>query len=472
MGTRRTSVRRGASARRRRSTRTRGRARSRRQTPRRGRTYGRRPDSRNPYRRPRRSSRNPGWSLKTAAIVAGTVVVVVAVVAAVLAGGGFNAIKRELASHAGPPTVGDPPGSVADQIVYTARTDNDAAIVLPAAMQDKLLQAGLAHRTIELDRVGYTGDASPSYMDMTPRTGPSSTDPALRIHSRAVSAIDAKITGIQADVNSAAAGTDGGRALFAGLTRTTFSDAPVIIVSSGLDLANPDNFRKLDWSVPASVVVADVKNAGELPALHGPVTFVLVPTTGAQQQLDQAQKNYIQAIWTAILKAAGATSVTFIDATQTVAGSAAPSAPTVTIPPLTGTPVRQVPVGNNKVTCTVPDSYFVFGKAGLISPAQTVQNLTPCVDAALAAHATFALDGFASYEGPLNADGQPEFNYPVNRTLSVERVQTIASLLVNELNVSPSSITHEIGHGNMDQPDPGDPRSAANRVVVITYTIK
>ena len=264
----------------------------------------------------------------------------------------------------------------------------------------------------------------------------------------------------------------GGRALFAGLIRTTFSDAPVIIVSSGLDLANPDNFRKLDWSVPASVVVADVRNAGDLPALHGPVTFVLVPTTGVQQQLGQDQKNYIQTIWTALLKAAGATSVTFIDATETTAGPAAPSAPPVTIPPLSVTPIPQVPVGNNKVTCTVPDSYFVFGKPEVISPAQTVQNLTPCIDAALAAHATFALDGWASYEGPLNADGQPEFNYPVNQTLSVERVQTIASLLVNELNVSPSAIIDEIGHGNVDQPDPGDPGSAANRVVVITYTIK
>lgn len=469
MGTRRTGVRRGGSARRRRPTRTRGRARSRYQ-PRRGRTYGRRPNSRNPYRRPRRSSSNPGRSLKTA-IVAGTVAVLVAIVVAVLAGGGFGSIKRDLASHAGPPTPGDPPSSVADQIVYTARTANDAAIVLPAPVQDKLLQAGLAHQTIELVRVGYTGDASPSYLDMTPRTGPLNTDPPLRIHSRAVGVIDAKITDIGADVNSPAAGP-GGRALFAGLIRTTFSDAPVIIVSSGLDLANPDNFRKLDWSVPASVVVADVRNAGDLPALHGPVTFVLVPATGGQQQLGQAQKNYIQTIWTALLKAAGATSVTFIDATETTAGPAAPSAPPVTIPPLTGTPIPQVPVGNNKVACTVPDSYFVFGKPELTSPAQTVQNLTPCIDAALAAHATFALDGWASYEGPLNADGQPEFNYPVNQTLSVDRVQTIASLLVNELNVSPSAIIHEIGHGNVGQPDPGDPRSAANRVVVITYTIK
>jgi hypothetical protein len=339
-------------------------------------------------------------------------------------------------------------------------------------VQADLHQDGLAHQSIALIRVDYTGDVSPSVIDMTPRTGNSPTDAPLRVAGRVGPAIQAKISVIQTDVNSPAAATGGGRALFAGLTRITFTDAPVIIISSGLDLANPDNFRTLDWSVAPSAVVAEVKKAGDLPALHGQVTFVLVPTAGPQQQLGQAQKNYIQAIWTALLKAAGATSVRFIDATGTTASSAVvPSAPTVPVPALVDTPIPQVPAGNNKKTCTVSDGYFIFDTADLIDPAQTVQNLTPCITDALAARATFALDGWASYEGPLNADGQPEYNYPANQTLSDERVQTIASLLVNDLHVPQSAITHESGHGNVDQPDPGDPRSAANRVVVITYTV-
>ena len=100
-----------------------------------------------------------------------------------------------------------------------------------------------------------------------------------------------------------------------------------------------------------------------------------------------------------------------------------------------------------------------------------MQDLTPCIHAALAAHAIFALDGWASYEGPLNANGQPAFHYPGNRKLSQARVQTIADLLVNGLGVPRSAITRLTGHGNVNQPDP-DPRSPANRVVVITYTIK
>jgi len=218
-------------------------------------------------------------------------------------------------------------------------------------------------------------------------------------------------------------------------------------------------------------VVANVKKAGALPALHGPVTFVLVPTADPQPQLEQAQKDYLKTVWTALLTAAGATSVTFIDAVGTAANSAAPSAPTVPVPALPATPIPQVPIGKNKVTCTVPDSYFIFDTAYLTDPAKIMRDLTPCITAALVAHATFALDGWASYEGPLNADGKPAFDYPGNQTLSEERVQTIANLLVNDLRVSRSAITHMTGHGNADQPNP-DPRSAANRVVVITYTIK
>ena len=361
--------------------------------------------------------------------------------------------------------------AIALQLVYTARTANDAAITLPTAVQQKMVQAGMAHRSITLTQVGYTGNVSTSSIDMTPRTGDSSADPPLRVADRAVQVIDAKTAGIQTAVNSAAGTTGGRRALFLGLTRTTSTAAPVIIISSGLDLANPDNFRTLNWAIPPAVVATNVKNAEALPALHGPVTFVLVPTTGPQQRLGQAQKNYIEAIWTTLLKAAGATSITFIAATGTTASSTAPSAPTIPVPDLASTPIVQVPAGNNTVTCTVPDSYFFFDTAALTNLSQTVQNLAPCITAALAAHATFAVDGWTSYEGPLNAEGKPEFNYAYNQTLSEERVQTIKSLLVNDLGVPPSAITRATGHGNEDQPNP-DPRSAANRVVVITYTVK
>jgi hypothetical protein len=400
-----------------------------------------------------------GRRARTAVVAA---VAVTALVAAIIVLAGKSSLF-----HSGPaPTAAV--SDLADQVIYTARTANDAAITLPGMVHDDLVKAGQAHQSIELDEVSYSGDVSASFLDMTPRTGGSSQDPVLRLPDRANQAIEAKISAVEAAVNDPA-GAAGGHALYDGLTKADLGHCPVIIVSSGLDLSNPDDFRMLKWSVPAAKVVAQLKNSGDLPALHGPVIFVLVPTTGSQPQLGQAQKDYLESIWTALLKAGGATSVTFIDAEATTATAPGPAAPTVPVPGPPPTPIPQVPVRNGEVRCTLPDSQFIYNEPTLVNAAQTEAALTPCIRAALAEHATFALDGFASYEGPLNAAGQPEVNEPSNITLSRERVKTIATLLVDDLMVPSSDITHMVGHGNADQPDPGNPRSSDNRVVQITY---
>ena len=175
---------------------------------------------------------------------------------------------------------------------------------------------------------------------------------------------------------------------------------------------------------------------------------------------------YRNAVWNALLTAAGARSVTFTNANGGPAALHAPSAPTIPVPgpPLTPTgPPR-------KAMCKVPASYFVFNRARLIDAATAEQDLTPCISSALAAHATFALDGWASYEGPLS-HGKPAVDYASNLRLSDERVQAVANLLVHRLGVPRSDITRMTGHGNENQPNP-NPRSPANRVVLITYTIK
>jgi hypothetical protein len=388
--------------------------------------------------------------------------------AVALAGAGYLVANHR--THAGS-LAGGAPGAAAGQVIYTERTANDAAIILPDAVQNDLIQIGLAHQPIKVTKVGFAGNVSTSSIDMTPRTGNSSNDPALKVTGRAVPVIDSKISAIEKTINSApASATGGGRALYAGLTKIDFTHAPVTIISSGLDLANPDNFRSLNWAVPAQAVAAEVKKAGALPALHGPVTFVIVPAAGRQPQLRQAQKDYLKAVWTSLLTAAGATSVKFIDATGTTPGSVAPSAPTVRVPPLPGTltsPAHKI----KKVTCRVPASYFTVNTPTLVDAARTKQALTPCIKAALAAHASFALDGWTSYEGPLNASGQPALNYTVDRKLSEARVRTIANLLVNALGVPASAITRMTGHGDFNQPFP-DPSNPANRVVIITYTVK
>jgi hypothetical protein len=356
--------------------------------------------------------------------------------------------------------------AAAAQFVYTERTANDAAVTLPALVQSELYQIGRKDQSIQVTKIGFTGRAFTSRIDMTPRTGNSSTDPPLRVGIS--QALNTKISTIAATINSSPVGAAGGRALFAGLTKTDFTGAPVTIISSGLDLANPDNFRSLNWSVPARELVAEIKNDHDLPALHGPVTFVLVPTAGSQPQLGQAQKTYLESVWTSLLTASGATSVTFIDTISTP-GSPAPTAPTVRVPNQVGTP--KSPPQSPPVRCTVPASRFILNTPELADPAQTERDLTPCIQAALAVHASFALDGWTSYEGPLNANGEPAVHYPFNLQLSQDRVRTIESLLVNDLAVPKSEITRAIGHGDFDQPYP-DPRSPENRVVIITYTVK
>jgi hypothetical protein len=191
---------------------------------------------------------------------------------------------------------------VARQFVYTACTANDATITLPDVVKNDLLQIGLAHQAIALTRVGFTGEVSTSFIDMTPRTGNSSKDPVLVVTGRAVPAIYAKISAIEKTINSPGTTTCGGRALYAGLTKTDFTGAPVTLISSGIDLASPDDFRALKWSVPPEEVVARVKKSGALPTLHSPVTFVVVPTAGLQTQLGQAQRAGSLAPW---LEAAG-----------------------------------------------------------------------------------------------------------------------------------------------------------------------
>ena len=361
--------------------------------------------------------------------------------------------------------------AVARQFVYTAPTANDTAITLPDAVQDDLQKIGRAHQRIALTRVDSTGDISTTVIDMTPRTGDSPKDPVLKVPDRVDKAIGAEIASIEATINTSTA-TTGDRALYGGLTKIDFTGAPVTIVSSGLDLAHPANFRDLNWSVPAQEVVANVKESAAMPALHGPVTFVVVPTAGAQAQLGQAQKNYRDTVWTALLTAAGATSVTLIDANGTDSSSSTP-APPVPIPDLPDTPIQPVPNPTNPktATCTLPASYFIADTPKLIDPAKAERDLTPCVQQALAAGATFALDGWTAYDGPLTPEGKPAVDDPGNRELSVDRCEAVADLLENDLGVPRSKITPITGHGNIDQPHP-DPRDPANRVVVITYTTK
>jgi hypothetical protein len=367
-------------------------------------------------------------------------------------------------------TRGSGTAEAALRIVYTAATSNDAAVSIPPETKVDLQNLGLAERQIALTRVDSSGEVSDAIIDLTPRTGDSPNDEVLKVRERAIPVIDAKIAEIEATINSSPA-SSGDRALYAGLTKINFTSVPTIIISSGLDLASPDNFRDLNWSVTPEDVVDNVKRAGAQAALHGPVTFVVVQPTGVQAQLGQAQKDYRNAVWNGLLTSAGASSVKFLDSTGTLATSTVP-APAVPVPDLPATPIKPTKSSTDPrtVSCTLPSGYFIVNTPTLIDREKTKNDLGPCIQAAKAANATFSLDGWTSYDGPLNDQGRPAIDDPDRRALSNNRVNAVADLLITQLGVPPSAITGRTGHGNMDQPDP-DPASEKNRVVVITYTV-
>lgn len=358
----------------------------------------------------------------------------------------------------------------ARHIIYTAQTAEDAPLTLPVQIKADLLQVGLNHQKIALSRIDATGDVTTSLLDLTARVDDKPNSPAL-IPERARPVIQKKIADIESTINTAKASA-GSRTLFTGLTRIDFTGVPAYLVSSGLDLVDPVAFPKLNWVTPAQKVIDTVNKAGEMPHLYGPVTFVVAPTAGQQEQLRAKQAAYRDAVWEGLLTAAGATSVTFIDAVTNGTASG-PSSQPVALSGVPDTPIEPIKKLDNpkRATCTVPTAFFVADSEELIDRDTAVDALGPCIRAALAAGATFELDGWTSYEGPLDVNGRPAIDSPGNRKLSDRRVRTIVDLLVTGLNVPRGLITAHPGHGNTDQPV-ADPRSPDNRRVDITYTVK
>jgi hypothetical protein len=437
-----------------RTTKSRGRGRA---PQRRARTTSRRPEPRRvrggrPVRRGQTGSR-----FSTPTMIAAT-----AAVLAILAGVGYAA-----GIFKGVNDVVD----VVRHIVYTAPTGNASGLSLPSSVKADLQKIGLAHEKVAITRIEGDGSSSTTIVDLTARTGDSPSDPPITVDTRALPKINDKIAGIETSLNTPA--TNGSQSLYTGLTRTDFTSVPTIIISTGLDLAAPVDFRSLAWSVPAAEIVDRVKKAGIQPALHGPVTFVTVPTAGSQPQLGQAEKDYRNNTWRDLLLAAGATSVSFIDPDSTTTAVAGPAAAPVATLGMPGTPIKPVtpPHDPKTVTCTIPGSYFVVNTPTLLNPDQTVKDLNDCVTKALTAGATFTLDGWTSYEGPLTSDGKPAVDSPSNRTLSQQRVDAITTLLTTKFGVKEQAITAKVSHGNTDQPYPSDPRSEKNRTVRITYIL-
>ncbi|MGW6280010.1 OmpA family protein [Kribbella sp. NPDC055071] len=345
-------------------------------------------------------------------------------------------------------------------IIYTAPTANQAAIRIAGAARSMIEQAGLAHQAVRLVRVEGNGAVSSTTLDLTPRVDGKPDGEPLKVQERAVEEIARSITKLEDQLNEKSS-TVAGQALFAGLSRARVDTSrPVFVFSSGLDTTDPIDFRKLAFDVAPASLVQDLKAAGELPALRGAaITFVVLAESGPQAALRRPQSAYREALWSGLLKAAGATTVRF-EYPDAVVSSSTLAAPAVAVPPPPGTPVpaRTTRIPGEK-TCTLSAAtYFASDKADLLARPATLRALAACVK-------TIGPATRVSVEGHTSTTSKRP-NNPVALQLSTLRAQVVAGLLV-QLGVARNRIDIK-GFGNVNQPfpSPSDPR---NRCVVVRF---
>jgi outer membrane protein OmpA-like peptidoglycan-associated protein len=371
-----------------------------------------------------------------------------------------------------PPQASAPAREVAAEVLFTAPTANDSRISL-ARLQGVLHAIAQRHQKILVTRVDADGKTSTTTVDLTPRVDDQPGSEILKVQERAEDAIEAILNRLENEMNVQAS-PPGGRSLFLGLLRAEFlKGVPVYVISSGLDLDDPVDFRKLGFDVPPAQLVEKLTAARQLPNLEGAeVEFILTPSTGQQEQLRQKEKTYVKAVWKALLEAGHASSVDFVEDTGGDSTSTVNAAP-VALPPLPGTPIR--PVQNSQEpeewTCEMSAAtYFVPNEAVLLDKARTASDMKDCI-ARVGVNSRVSLDGWTAYLGELDTAGRPKNNPQLNIDLSKERCQAVADLLV-ENGVDHGLITRMTGHGSQDQPYPQVPSSEKNRVVIIHISRK
>lgn len=377
-------------------------------------------------------------------------VVLAAVLAVLVAAAAIWSVKRR----------SEPEPGLGGTIVFTAPTANQGAVEIGGPLREMLQVAGLAHQSVKLIRVDGDGAVTSSPIDMTPRLDNKPDGEPLKVRQRADEAIARSVEKIQATLNESSS-KYAGQALFNGLSRIQVDTSkPVFIYSSGLDTTNPVDFRKLAFDVSPKTLVEDLRSAGEFPALaRAAVTFVVTPSSGKQQALRRPQMVYREAVWTALLRAAGSASVRFEYPDGLPSRSTKP-APVIPVPPPVETRVPPVKTSKpGEKTCTLSAStYFEADKAVLLNRQATLTALRPCV-AKIRPTTRVTVEGHTS-----SVAKKP--NNPVAVALSGQRAQVVAGVL-EQLGVARSRLTVK-GYGNAKQPfpDPSDPR---NRSVVVRF---
>ena len=303
------------------------------------------------------------------------------------------------------------------------------------------------------------GTSSASAHDLTPML---TADRVQQVPDKREAAVADALDELGSDVAGLTAGDEGLDLLSVLASAAALHDGgSIVVVSSGVQTADPLDLRQLGWSFDPGAVASTLADQGALPDLGGhAVTFVgLGRTAGSQPAPSISSTSRLSELWLAICDAAGATSCTD--------GGAGASQEA----PVASSAVPVVPVTSDATPCTAPlvlSAAVLFGgdSAALGSTADTAlqgvaDELGRCPSGVAADVVGHAADTRAGV-----VDGEQ---------LSLDRAQAVHDALVR-LGAPTGTLGDVVGRGDADpvvDDLPGgvfdDQLAAQNRRVEITF---
>jgi hypothetical protein len=336
-----------------------------------------------------------------------------------------------------------------DPIVLAIAGDhNQDALDVPAPIQADWTATAVNDGHVTLVVVDGDGTTSTRLVDLTPRYG----GQVDQVGTRRQTTAQDNVRQLNDELRHTVA-TVAGRSLLAGLQSVGRLPGRGVIdaISSGLDVNDPLDLRKVGWDTPPGKIVDFLRRTGNLPHLAGrTVVIVLVEPAGDQPRLDQPSLEQLQALWQAIITASGA-HVSFVPADP------APAVATVAAP-VVPVPAPAVWDGNR---CTLATTVFHFGAAQFVNRSAAAASLRDCAQHVAGRRYRVTVIGHTSQEaGTSVADGL---------TLSTQRAWAVQALMTRDLGIPAADFTQVKGVG-ATQTLCAPLAAACNRAVVVTFT--
>lgn len=278
-------------------------------------------------------------------------------------------------------------------VIAPSATANEPAPELSSAGRSLLYRAGAS----DVGGVAYVVDPNngqPTALSLTPRRPDGQIEHAQPRRGQMLARNVAAVNRVMS--REAATGPFDLLSEIAAAVRASRQPATLLVLSSGLSTAGGLDLRQVGWDASPNAVAAVLKSRGLLPDLAGwHVVFSgLGDTAGTQPALPLPQRSTLIGYWTAICRAAGASSCAVDDTTR----PDPPSHSRVPVPVVGVPTVISVRGPNGARRVSVPDDQlFAFGSARLLTDADKI--LGRLVDEARTRHLLVSITGYASPDG-------------------------------------------------------------------------